>query len=245
MDIFWEIHSGLPREGPGDSGSTARAYASATGLPSYPRILDIGCGPGTQTLDLSRLSQGEIIAIDFHQPFLDELLRRAKKANLDEHIQVMKLSMLEMDFEPEQFDLVWAEGAIYIMGFEQGFKVCRSFLKPGGYMAVTEASWFNPDPPLEALDFWQKAYPGMGRIEENIQRIEAQGYRLVENFHLPDSSWWEHYYGPLEARVSMLREKYAGNKEIQDELDEEVAEITLFRKYSSYYGYEFYIAQKI
>ena len=155
------------------------------------------------------------------------------------------MSMLEMDFEPEQFDLIWSEGALYIMGFEEGFKVCRPYLKPGGYMAVTEASWFKPDPPREARDFWQMAYPAIGRIEENIQRIEAQGYRLAENFHLPDSSWWEHYYKPLEARVSMLREKYAGNQEIQDALDEELAEITLFRKYSSCYGYEFYIAQKI
>ena len=111
-------------------------------------------------------------------------------------------------------------------------------------MAVTEASWFRPDPPQEALDFWQAAYPEMGTVEENIQRIEAQGYVLIEHFHLPDSSWWDHYYKPLEKRVSMLREKYAGNQEVQDALDEELAEIALFRKYSSYYGYEFYIAQK-
>ena len=42
----------------------------------------------------------------------------------------------------------------------------------------------------------------------------------------------------------MLREKYAGDAEAQNALDEELAEIELFRKYSSYYGYEFYIAQK-
>ena len=71
MDIFWEIHSDLPREGPGDSTSTARAYAAASDLPPQPKILDIGCGPGMQTLDLAKLSGGEIIAIDFHQPFLD------------------------------------------------------------------------------------------------------------------------------------------------------------------------------
>jgi len=33
-----------------------------------PRILDIGCGPGASTLELARLSQGEIIGIDIHQP---------------------------------------------------------------------------------------------------------------------------------------------------------------------------------
>ena len=244
MDIFWELHSDLPREGPGDSASTARAYTAISGLPPQPKILDIGCGPGMQTLDLARLSQGEIIAIDFHQPFLDELTRRAKKAGLDEHIQARKLSMFEMDFAPEQFDLVWSEGAIYIMGFEQGFEACRPFLKPGGYMAVTEASWFQPNPPQEVLDFWNYAYPNMGTITENIHRLERQGYRLVEHFHLPDSSWWENYFNPLAERVSMLREKYADNAKARSSLDEEQAEIDLFRKHSKYYGYEFYIAQK-
>jgi cyclopropane fatty-acyl-phospholipid synthase-like methyltransferase len=140
MDLFWELHSNLPREGPGDSVSTARAYAAIKNLPAQPKILDIGCGPGMQTLDLARLSQGEIIAIDFHQPFLDKLSRRAEKAGLEKNILARKLSMFEMDFTTEQFDLVWSEGAIYIMGFEQGFETCHPLLKPGGYMAVTELS---------------------------------------------------------------------------------------------------------
>ena len=244
MDIFWEIHSDLPREGPGDSDSTARAYASATGLPACPRILDIGCGPGMQTLDLARLSNGQITAIDFHQPFLDELVRRAKAAGLDGHIQAQNMSMFEMGFTPEQFDLVWSEGAIYIMGFEQGFKTCHPFLKPGGCMAVTEASWFQPDPPKEVLDFWNEAYPEMGTVEENIRRVERQGYKLVEHFHLPDSSWREGYYYPLAERISMLRNKYTDDPETQKILDAEYAEIDLFQKYSTYYGYEFYITQK-
>jgi ubiquinone/menaquinone biosynthesis C-methylase UbiE len=244
MDIFRKLHSDLPREGPGDSKSTARAYAAAVNLPLQPKILDIGCGPGMQTLDLAKLSGGEIIAIDFHQPFLDELVRRAKKAGLDGHIQARKISMFEMEFAPEQFDLIWSEGAIYIMGFEQGFKACHPFLKPGGYMVVTEVSWFQPNPPGEIVDFWIKNYPGMRTIEENIQRLEGQGYKLVEHFHLPDSSWWDNYYNPLAERVSMMREKYIDNDDALNALDEELAEIDLFRKYSRYYGYEFYIAQK-
>ncbi len=244
MDIFWEIHSDLPREGPGDSDSTARAYASLSGLPACPAILDIGCGPGMQTLDLARLSNGHITAIDFHQPFLDDLVRQADEAQLGAHIQARRLSMFEMDFVPEQFDLVWSEGAIYIMGFENGFKTCHPFLKRTGYMVVTEVSWFQPNPPPEVFDFWKAAYPEMGSIDENIQRIERQGYRLVDHFHLPDSSWWDNYYNPLMKRVSKLQGKYADNQEVQTALNEELAEIELFRRYSSFYGYEFYIAQK-
>lgn len=32
------------------------------------------------------------------------------------------MSMFEMDFEPESFDLIWSEGSIYIAGFQTGLK---------------------------------------------------------------------------------------------------------------------------
>jgi cyclopropane fatty-acyl-phospholipid synthase-like methyltransferase len=47
-----------------------------------PRILDVGCGPGGPTLELARLSDGEIIGLDIHQPSLDKLSRRIEEAGL-------------------------------------------------------------------------------------------------------------------------------------------------------------------
>ena len=38
-------------------------------LPKNPRILDIGCGLGMQTIELAMLSEGQIDALDSHQPF--------------------------------------------------------------------------------------------------------------------------------------------------------------------------------
>jgi 2-polyprenyl-3-methyl-5-hydroxy-6-metoxy-1,4-benzoquinol methylase len=78
-EIFWEIHSGLPREGPGDNESTRKAYRMLKGLPENPRILDIGCGPGMQTIELAKLSSGRIDALDSHQPFLEQLKKSTKK----------------------------------------------------------------------------------------------------------------------------------------------------------------------
>ena len=41
-----------------------------------PRILDVGCGSGVPTLELARLSKGEIIGIDIAQNSLNRLTRR-------------------------------------------------------------------------------------------------------------------------------------------------------------------------
>jgi precorrin-6B methylase 2 len=78
-ELFYEIFAGLPRQGPGDRHSTLRALKSIPGLPYFACILDIGCGTGNQTIDLAGAINGQIIAADNHQPFLDTLKGNAAR----------------------------------------------------------------------------------------------------------------------------------------------------------------------
>ncbi|MDI9576678.1 MAG: hypothetical protein IAX22_02475 [Candidatus Bathyarchaeota archaeon] len=48
-------------------------------LPANPRVLDIGCGPGMQTIEVAEQSSGLIEALDGRQPFLDQLKLNVKK----------------------------------------------------------------------------------------------------------------------------------------------------------------------
>jgi SAM-dependent methyltransferase len=242
QEIFWKVHRDLPREAPGSEEATLQAFALLPDLPSAPFILDIGCGPGAQTLTLARASLANITAVDTHQPFLDDLASRATLAGVAERIQPVNASMFDLHFD-QHFDVIWSEGAIYIIGFEEGLRQWRGLLKPGGYVAVTELSWLKPDPPDEVLRFWQEGYPGMGTIEQNLARLAAAGYRTLGFFVLPESAWWENYYHPMAARIQKLRTEYQGNSEAQRALDMEFAEIELYRKYSSWYGYVFYVMQ--
>ena len=70
-DIFYQVFESLPRQGPGCTGATRKAYSYLPPLPQDAKILDIGCGSGTQTRDLAALTSGTITAVDNHQPFLD------------------------------------------------------------------------------------------------------------------------------------------------------------------------------
>ena len=47
--------------------------------------------------------------------------------------------MDQLPFHREELDLIWSEGAIYNIGFERGLKEWKEFLKPGGYVAISEA----------------------------------------------------------------------------------------------------------
>jgi len=240
LEILFDIHCDLPREAPGDNPSTQRAFEMMSGLPTAPRILDIACGPGMQTIHLAQLSNAIITAVDTHTPFLEQLRQNAAQAGVSQRISALNMSMFELDFA-DPFDVIWCEGAIYIIGFEAGLKAWRSLLKPGGWLAVTEISWLKPNPPDEIRNFWESDYPGIESVEGNLRRIARQGYNLVGHFTLPPSTWWDFYYLPLETRLVMLRQKYAQDQSALDILAATQLEIDLYRRYSDWYGYQFYI----
>lgn len=242
-EIFFDIHKGIPREGSGRDEYTQKAFEMIPPI-KQPKILDIGCGPGLQTIKLAKLTDGEIIGIDIHQPYLDQLEKNAKKHNLNHRIKAINKSMTEMDFPEESFDIIWSEGAIFVVGFEQGLKEWKKYIKPNGYLAVHEMTWLKDNPPKEIYDYFEKVYPAMTTIEKDIEIIKKRNYKLLGHFPLPEDAWWDLYYNPLEKRLQKLKIKYKNNKEALDMIKEAEVEINLFRKYNTWYGSVFYIMQK-
>ncbi|WP_134684933.1 class I SAM-dependent methyltransferase [Brevibacillus migulae] len=240
--FFFKIHRDLLREGPGNNESTRRAYRMLSEVPKHPHILDVGCGPGAQTIELAKLSAGTITAVDTHEPFLDELNRRAQTAGVSEQVTAQKASMFSLPFAAGSFDLIWSEGAIYIMGFEHGLRTWRPLLKPHGSIVVSELTWLRAAPPVEIAEFWTENYPGMQDVDGNLALIEQAGFEVVGHFILPEAGWWE-YYQPLEERIAVLREQYKDNEEKLAHLAVAQQEIDLYRLYSAYYGYVFYVMQ--
>jgi ubiquinone/menaquinone biosynthesis C-methylase UbiE len=243
-ELFVELSAGLPRQGPGSREATLRAISMVHGLPPRPRILDIGCGPGAQTIDLARATGGEIVALDNRQRFLDEMLARAEKAGVSSQINSVCGSMFEMDFPDASFDLIWSEGAIYIMGFAAGLSACRRFLKPGGSTVVSELTWLVDNPPAAARDRWAQEYPAMQSIGGNLKIAADAGYEHIKTFVLPAADWWVNYYGPGEERLIEVRARHAGESETIAMLDDIRREYDLFRAHSDAYGYVFYAMRK-
>ena len=224
MEFFYEIFdASLPRLGPGDEASTIKALnmLRSTG-PRHEdkaagrttRILDLGCGNGGQTVALARHTEGSILAVDNHPPFLEELRRRAEAAGVSGRIQVLARDMRALEMGEDSFDLIWSEGALYIMGFREGLVACHSLLAPGGELAVSELCWLRSDPPADCRRFFSTVYPALADIEANLAAIRACDYEVLGHFTLPESAWWEHYYHPLEERLRSLRKRYAADARI-------------------------------
>ena len=241
MEMMFLIHQGLPREGPGNSDATRRAFAAIPDLPEKPDILDVGCGPGMQTLDLADMTGGRITALDYHEQYLDVLRGAVSRKGWEGRITIVRGDMNDMRFQPGTFDLIWSEGAIYIMGFEKGLRTWKKFLKDKGYIAVSELTWLKPDAPAELREFWDAEYSEMQDIDANLGTIAACGYDPAAHFVLPDAALWDNYYHPLEKRLEKLKGDYRNDPAVLRFLENEEREIGLLRKYSEYYGYVFYV----
>ena len=245
QEAFFAVHNGLPREGPGNRESTRRALELVGELPARPRVLDLGCGPGLQTLHLAELLPSATIeAIDLHGPFIEHLRGEIERLGLGDRMHAQQANMASPPFEKGSFDLLWCEGAAYILGFEKALTQWRELLTEGGALAATEAVWLRSDPPKRVRACWEE-YPDLVDLEASRERVRAAGYRLVGDFVLPPEAWTELYYDPMEERLRELAPRYEGQVEAQLVLDECQEEIDVFRQFSDYYSYAFFVCRAL
>lgn len=239
--VFFEVHSGLPREGPGDRTSTARALALAQPLPAAAQVLDIACGPGAQTIDLADLlPDATITAVDLHEPFVLETRRRAAERGVAGRVRAAVGDMTALAFPPASFDLLWCEGAAYIMGVDAALPAWRPLLRSGGRLALTEAVWLRPDPPEPVRRLFAE-YPAMGDLTAARTLVRNAGYRLLGEFVLPQAAWMTDYYEPLRQRLAELAPRYADDPVARAVLAECAEEIAGFEQYGDCYGYVFLV----
>ena len=174
-----------------------------------PRILDIGCGSGISTLELARLSQGEIVAIDIDQPALDKFDIRIRQAGLTDRIRSVNCSMFDMDFPDESFDIIWSEGSIYAIGFERGLREWKRFLKPAGFIMVHDEQ---------------------GNVKEKLEQISNCGYELLGYFILSTETWWTEYFAPLEKWIAEYGTRHTDDAKILEDLHQAQVELDMFNK---------------
>lgn len=241
-DAFFRLHSDLPREAPGADESTREALRRLPPLPERPRLLDLGCGPGRQTLVLAReLTTATIVAVDLHEPYVARLRESAEATGLATRIEACRGRMEAVDELPSPVDLIWSEGAIYLLEFAEGLELWRSLLRAGGFLVVTELTWLVDAPDDEARRFWDEGYPAMTDVAGNLRAARDAGYEIIDHFALPESAWWDDYLGPLEARIETLRTEAARGPSLARVLADHDREIAICRRFGTQFGYVFYL----
>jgi SAM-dependent methyltransferase len=246
LDFLIDLHLRNPRQGPGSDEQTALALRLTDLDPAAPlRVADIGCGTGASTLALARLlPQARITAVDFLAPFLQRLQHRCEAAGVSSRVTPLEASMDSLPLGDGQFDLLWSEGAIYNMGFENGVKAWRRLLKPGGVLAVSELTWTTGHRPPELQAHWEREYPEVDTASAKIGVLERHGYSPLGYFVLPASCWLDNYYRPLQAGFGGFLTRQAHSEAARAVVAEHEQEIALYEQHKAHFGYGFYLAQK-
>ena len=244
LKLICEYFSTLERQGPGSPEVTIKALSFIDNLNDKSVVADIGCGSGGQTMVLAQYTPGNILGIDLFPVFIDLFNQNVEKLGLQNRVKGMVGSMESLPFREEELDLIWSEGAIYNIGFERGLNEWGKHLKTGGYIAVSEASWFTEERPTEIHEFWMDAYPGIDTIPNKVAQMQSAGYIPVATFILPENCWTEHFYAPQVNAEKVFLEKNDGNKSAIEFIENQRHETQLYYKYKEYYGYVFYIGKK-
>jgi len=246
FQLLIDLHKDGERQGPGGAAQTELALTLA-GLSdrSDLKVADIGCGTGASTLLLARKLDAHITAIDFLPAFLDILREKAEEDGSAERIETLSTSMEDLPFADASLDAIWAEGAIYNIGFERGISDWKRFLKPGGVLAVSELTWLTALRPEELQRHWDNEYPEVATASRKLCQLEDAGYKLIGYFPLPQDCWLENYYRPIQRRFEGFLKRYGNSAEAQKIVTAEQAEIDLYERFKDYVSYGFYVAEKL
>lgn len=246
LDLLFDLHRRNARQGPGSRDATLRAIELAGLKADRPlEIADLGCGTGASARVLADVLGARVTAVDFGEPFLDELERLAAAEGLADRIETVSASIDDLPFDDGRFDVIWSEGAIYNIGFEKGVRQWRRLLKPGGVLVASEITWLTASRPDGIDEYWNEAYPEIDLASAKLGILERAGYSPIGYFTLSPSCWEAGYYQAIEAGFDEFLERHDHSDAARAIVQGEREEIAQYRRYGGFYSYGVYIARRV
>jgi len=130
-------------------------------LRSGDRLLDLGCGPGTITIDLAAIvAPGDVIGVDASDDVIDTAGQNAEHAACA-NVRFVTGDVYAIDADDESFDVVHAHQVLQHLGDPIAALVeARRVLRPGGLLAVRDSDYgaFIWSPSDPRLDRWMQLY---------------------------------------------------------------------------------------
>lgn len=125
------------------------------------RILDVGCGPGSITLDLAQLvPQGSVVAIDAVEGILQGARELAKTRGIT-NVSFEQHDANELPFKDSEFDIVFCHQVLQHVNQPVAIlKEMKRVARKDGIVAAREADYkaFAWYPELPDLDTWGRVY---------------------------------------------------------------------------------------
>jgi ubiquinone/menaquinone biosynthesis C-methylase UbiE len=130
------------------------------------RLLDVGCGPGTLTVDLAaRVAPGEVLGVDVAGDVVAEAERYAAEKGCD-NVAFRVGDFRALDLAPASFDVAHAHQVLQHLEDPVGaLRDMGRLVRPGGIVVARDSDYssFTWAPANEGLDRWLAAYLAVTR----------------------------------------------------------------------------------
>lgn len=179
--------------------------AYKAGIKEGDLVLDVGCGVGGPARTIARFTGCNIIGLNNNDYQIKKANHYAKKEKLDKQLSFVKGDFMNMEFEPNTFDKVYAiEATCHAPTFKGVYSEIFKVLKPGGTFAVYE--WVMTDNYDENNEEHRKiAYeielgdgiPKMYHIDVAKKALLDSGFEVLEARDLAENDDDVPWYAPL------------------------------------------------
>ena len=123
-------------------------------------------------------------------------------------------------------------------------EITRTVRSSSSALVVSEYCWMRDNPPAELVEAHTQGCTDVGDVQDRRRAVDASGYRFLGDFVLPARGWWEQFYEPMGQVVERFRDRYRGVEPALEVAEKMQHEIDLYREYSDYFGYVFFVMQR-
>jgi ubiquinone/menaquinone biosynthesis C-methylase UbiE len=167
--------------------------------PSYPVLLDVGCGQGKSFRPLiEHFSPQRLIGIDAEDRCLERARAEAEKESVP--IELRRQDIGELDLPDASVDLVFCHQTFHHLTCqEQALRQFHRVLKPGGVLLFAESTRAYIHSWIIRL-FFRHPMHLQRSADEYLEMIRAHGFRFgPQNISLPYLWWSRSDLGAMEA----------------------------------------------
>jgi ubiquinone/menaquinone biosynthesis C-methylase UbiE len=161
-------------------------------IQSGHKLLDLGCGPGTDTIPLAPLvgANGQVIGADYDEAMIAEAEQRAEQVGVNTWVSHRRADAVSLPFETGYFDSCRSERLFqHLLNPAQALSEMIRVTKPDGWVVVVDSDWGSFSTDSDETD-----------IERRLARFLTESclhngysgrklYRLFKQLNLVDVSF--------------------------------------------------------
>jgi len=168
-----------------------RSYALMQIQPGH-KVLDVGCGPGTDTIPLALLVgvNGQVIGADHDEAMITEAEQHAEQAGVNTWVRHKRVDAVSLPFETDYFDSCRSERLFqHLTNPAQALSEMTRVTKSGGWVVVLDTDWGSLSTDSDDTDIERRLARFLAESSLHNGYSGRKLYRLFKQQNLTDISF--------------------------------------------------------